>query len=229
MEEKNECLEDRLYDKTHTCPVCEENFKARTIKKGKTIFVEMDLGLRGKFKPIMPDYYYVIMCSSCGYTAVEKTFNKTNGKHIKNIKEKINKNYLPKTYPKIYDADIAIDRYKKALYFAHIKQSDVSEKAYIAQKIGFIYEDINNDKLALEYNIHAYNWYNEAYMEEKFPIMDMEENQFLYNLAYLAYKTGNKDDAKKTLGKLVVKKDLSVTLKEKIQDFREILKDEEKA
>ena len=70
MEQKNEELKERLYDKSYTCPICNKNFKAKQIKKGKTIFVEMDLGLRGKFKPIMPDYYYVIMCDNCGYTGV---------------------------------------------------------------------------------------------------------------------------------------------------------------
>ena len=89
MEQKNEELKDRLYDKSYTCPICNKNFKAKQIKKGKTIFVEMDLGLRGKFKPIMPDYYYVIMCDNCGYTAVAKTFDKTNGKHIKAIQKNI--------------------------------------------------------------------------------------------------------------------------------------------
>lgn len=229
MEQKNEQLESRLYDKTYACPVCDHKFKEKSIKKGKTIFIEMDLGLRGIFKPIMPDYYFVIMCSNCGYAAVEKTFNKTNGKHIKNLKDKISKNYSHKIYPDVYDANTAIDRYKKALYFAHIKQSDLSERAYIAQKIGFIFEDINNKDLAFEYNKYAYNWYKEAYTEEKFPIMDMEENQFLYNLAYLSYKIDNKDESKKILGKLIIKKDLSVTLKEKIEDFRELLKNEEKA
>ena len=229
MEQKNEELKERLYDKSYTCPICNKNFKAKQIKKGKTIFVEMDLGLRGKFKPIMPDYYYVIMCDNCGYTAVAKTFDKTNGKHIKAIQKNINKNYHPKNYPEVYTADIAIDRYKIALYFAHIKQSDISEKAYIAQKIAFIYGDINNKEGELEYNTHAYNWYSEAYIEEKFPIMDMEENQFLYNLAYLAYKIGNKDEAKKTLGKLIIKKDISNVLKEKIEEFRDILRNDEES
>ena len=59
--------------------------------------------------------------------------------------------------------------------------------------------------------------------------MDMEENQFLYNLAYLSYKIGNKDETRKTLGKLAVKKDLSNTLKEAVENFVEIIKNEDKA
>ncbi len=229
MEDKNESLEDRLYDKSYVCPVCDKKFKAREIKKGKTVFVEMDLGLRAHFKPLMPDYYYVIMCDNCGYAAVSKTFDKTMVRQVKAIKENVNKEYKPKKYPPVYDANIAIDRYKIALYFAHIKDGSASERAYIAQKLAFIYGDINDEKQELEYNKHAYNWYNDAYIEEKFPIMDMEENQFLYNLAYLAYKIGNKDEAKKTLSKVIVRKDLSVTLKEKVEDFIEILKAEDKA
>ena len=226
MEEKFENLEDRLYDKSYICPVCHNKFKAREIKKGKTVFKSLDLGLRGHFEPLMPDYYYVVMCDKCGYAVVTKTFNKTNAKHIRNINENVNKSYKPPMYPLVYDANVAIDRYKKALYFAHIKGSDVSEKAYIAQKIAFICNDIKDEKQELEYNNHAYNWYSEAYLEETFPIMDMEENQYLYNLAYLAYKIGNKDEAKKILSKVIVRKDLTATLKEKIEDFLEILKED---
>lgn len=226
METKIEDITNRLYDKSYTCPVCDKKFKSRDIKKGKTVFVNMDLGLRGKFEPIMPDYYYVVICDGCGYAAVTKTFLKTNGKHIKAIEKNVNKNYHPKVYPPVYDAEIAIDRYKIALYFAHIKDSDISEKAYIAQKIAFIASDIGDNELELEYNIHAYNWYKDAYIEENFPIMDMSENQFLYNLAYLAYKTGNIDESKKTLGKLIVKKDITPLLKEKMEDLLELIKKE---
>lgn len=226
MEEKFENLEDRLYEKSYTCPICSNKFKAREIKKGKTVFKNLDLGLRGHYEPLMPDYYYVIICDKCGYAAVTKTFNKTNIKHIKNINEKVNKDYKPHMYPLVYDAEVAIDRYKKALYFSHIKGGDISERAYISQKIAFIYGDLKDEKRELEYNLHAYNWYNEAFLEEKFPIMDMEENQYLYNLAYLSYKIGNKDEAKKTLSKVIVKKDLTTTLKEKVEDFIDLLKED---
>ncbi len=228
MSEKYEDLESRLYDKSYICPVCDKKFKNKDIKKGKTIFIEMDLGLRGKFKPIMPDYYYVVMCDGCGYASITKTFNKTTNKQIKNIKENLNPNYRPKKYKSVLDGKEAIDRYKIALYFAHIKDSQQSEKAYIAQKIAFISGDINNKNQELEFNKHAYNWYNDAYIDERLPIMGMEENQFIYNLAYLAYKTGNIDEAKKTISKIMVKQDLSATLKEKIEDFVQILKNNDK-
>ena len=96
MEQTNDDLQDRLYDKSYTCPICGEKFKSKDIKKGKTVFEGMDLGLRAKFNPILPDYYYVLICDKCGYAAVTKTFNKINNVHIKNIKENINKNYKPK-------------------------------------------------------------------------------------------------------------------------------------
>lgn len=223
----NEDLNERVYDKTYNCPFCKKKFKSSEIKKGKTTFIEMDLGLRQKFEPLQPDYYYAIVCQNCGYAGVTKTFSKLNGIHIKNIQKNITPNYVPKKYPLVYDAMTAIDRYKLALYFSHIKEGNVSEKAYIAQKLGTIYEDIGKEKEAQEYNLHAFNWYNEAYINEEFPILDMEEPQLLYNIAYLAYKLDKKEEAKKTIGKLVVRKDLSSILKEKVEDFSELLKHEQ--
>lgn len=226
MGEDNNDIKDRIYDKSCVCPVCEEKFKFKEIKKGKTIFIEMDLGLRGKFSPIMPDYYYVIICDKCGYASISKTFEKTTNAQIKKIKEKVNKNYKCEKYPDIYDAKTAIDRYKTALNFCYFKDASFSERAYIVQKIAFIYEDINEKSKALEYNKYAHNWYKKAYIDEDFPIMDMEEAQFLYNLAYLSYKTGDKEEAKRSISKVMIRKDLSSTLKEKVEQFIQVLKEE---
>lgn len=227
MQEKKEFnIEDCIYDKSRICPICENEFKSREIKKGKTRFVELDLGLRSIYAPIVPDYYNVIMCDECGYSAIEKRFNNLTLTNIKNVRNKRNTNYVPPKYPAIYDIEIAIDRFKKALYFCYMKESDLSEKAYICNKLANLYSDLKDEKLELEYRTHAYNGYKEAYINEKFPIMDMEEEQLLYTIAYLAYKIGKKDEAKKVLGGLIVKKTISYILKEKIQEFIEILKEE---
>lgn len=225
MDTNDNSLADSLYDKTYTCPVCKAKVKSKEIKKGKTTFVELDLGLRGKYEPIMPDYYFAIVCEECGYAGVTKTFNNISAINIKAIKENINPNYRPKKFPDFYDAKTAIERYKLALYFSHIKKGDMSEKAYIAQKIGLIYGDINEKTLEQEYLTHAYNWYSEAYLEEDFPILDMEEPQYMYNLAYLGYCIDKKEEAKKYLGKVMTNRDISTTLKEKVEDFMQLLKE----
>lgn len=222
METQN--FEDSIYQKTYNCPVCKNKFKSSEIKKGKTVFVETDLGLRQIFNPIMPDYYQALVCETCGYAGVIKNFEDLSVIQIRNITEKTHPNYKPPKYPLVYDAEVAIDRYKKALYFAHIKGDETSERAYISQKLALIYEDIKDEQHSQEYFNHAYNWYSDAYIEEDFPIMGMEEPHFLYNIAYLAYKVGNVEEAKKALSKVTLNRDISSTLKEKTDDFIEILK-----
>ena len=218
-------LAESLYDKTYTCPFCKSKIKSKEIRKGKTVFVELDLGLRGKYEPIMPDYYFAIVCSECGYAGVAKNFEKLSAIQIKNIKEKIHPNYKPKVFPPVYDANVAIERYKLALYFAEIKSADFSEKAYIAQKIGLIYGDIGNIEEEQKFLKYAYSWDSDAYIEEDFPIFGIEEPQFLYNLAYLAYRIDKKDEAKRHISEVMTNRDISATLKEKVEDFMEILKE----
>lgn len=221
-------LEVCLYDKSQVCPVCSSDFKSRAVKKGKTRFVQLDLGLRSTYTPIMLDYYSVIICDKCGYAGVEKNFNFLTSRQKKSIQENVNKNYVQPKYPSMYNAEIAIDRLKKALYFSYIKNGDSSEKGYICYKIAGIAQDLKNEQLQQEYLEQAYKWYQEAHLKERYPMMGMEEDQVLYITAYLAYKMGKRDEAKKILGKLVIKKTLSYTLKEKIQDFIFLIKDEEK-
>ena len=46
--------EDLLFDKTYTCPVCDHEFKSKTVRTGKAKLVSADTDLRPKYKRINP-------------------------------------------------------------------------------------------------------------------------------------------------------------------------------
>lgn len=217
-------IEDRLYDKTQICPICKSNFKSRGIKKGKTSLIEIDMGLRAIYKPIIPECYQVIICDNCGYASISKNFSKLGKINIEKIITNINKEYKPKKYPEIYTRKIAIERFKTALYFSYIKEGETSEKAYIAQKISNVYSDMNKTNEQQEYINLAYKWYEKAMAEEEFPILDMQENQYIYNLAYLAYKQQHLKLARKLLSELILKKDLEGFLSDRVDIFKELIR-----
>lgn len=58
--------QDFLFDKSFTCPLCDREFKARTVKIGKAKLAGSDLDLRPRYEQIDLLKYDVIMCPSCG-------------------------------------------------------------------------------------------------------------------------------------------------------------------
>ncbi|MDE7188424.1 MAG: DUF2225 domain-containing protein, partial [Lachnospiraceae bacterium] len=60
--------QDYLFDKSCTCPICDKEFKTRTVKVGKAKLAGSDLDLRPRYEQIDQLKYDVIMCPFCGYT-----------------------------------------------------------------------------------------------------------------------------------------------------------------
>ena len=56
--------QDFLFDKSFTCPLCDREFKARTVKIGKAKLAGSDLDLRPRYEQIDLLKYDVIMCPS---------------------------------------------------------------------------------------------------------------------------------------------------------------------
>ena len=58
--------QDFLFDKSFTCPICDREFKSRTVKIGKAKLAGSDLDLRPRYEQIDLLKYDIIMCPYCG-------------------------------------------------------------------------------------------------------------------------------------------------------------------
>jgi len=215
---------DCLYDKTYVCPVCDNVFKARAVRKNKAKFTGNDIDLKPNYEPIQPDYYEIIMCSKCGYAAITQTFDKISPKQIDLILQNIKPNFKPVKYSEVYDAAEALDRYQKALLNWEAKKGKIGEKAFICLKIAWIYRDMKKEKEELDFLKASYDGFNKAFLKENFPICGLEENTLLYILAVTASKLGDNDEAKRILGRLVIKRNLGERLRQKAEDFKGYLR-----
>ena len=131
--------QDYLFDKAYTCPICDREFKARTVKIGKAKLAGSDLDLRPRYEQIDLLKYDVIMCPSCGYAALSRFFKYLTSPQAKNIQKAISANFKPqKEAAETYTYDEALERYKMALANAIVKQTKASEKAYICLKTAWL-------------------------------------------------------------------------------------------
>ena len=162
--------QDYLFDKSFTCPICDKEFKARTVKIGKAKLAGTDLDLRPKYEQVDLLKYDIISCPYCGYAALSRYFKFVTAPQAKNIKNTISPTFKPQKEKEIYTYDEALERYKLTLANAIVKQAKPSEKAYICLKTAWLLRGKGEhlDPQAPDY------------AEQKKQI-DNEENEFLRN------------------------------------------------
>ncbi len=218
--------EECVYDKSYICPVCDAHFKAKAVRKGKARFIDNDEDLKPNYTPIQPDYYDVIVCNECGYAAISSKFDLITYSQQENISEMISKNYIKRDYPEVYDVDTAIERYMLALDNCEAKKSKLGEKSYIHLKLAWFYRDKRDEAREIEHLKIAYDGFNEAFTSEKLPICGLDENTLLYIIAAIGVRIGYEEESLRILGRLIVKKNLTSRLKDKIFFLRERLKEQ---
>ncbi len=231
---------DMLFDKTYVCPVCDQEFRAKTIRAGKIRMLGTDMDLRPKYENIDMMKYETIACPHCGYAALSRYFKYMTAMQLKLIKENICANYHPHPMDgEIYTHEEALERYKLTLANAIVKRAKASEKAYICLKMGWLMRGMGEalDVGASEYQAKkdAYARMEQEYLKnalegfmaavgaEAFPMCGMDEITVDYLIAVLAMECGVYDVSQKFLGKVIMSKNANSRVKDKARDVKEIL------
>lgn len=235
--------EDVIFDKTFTCPVCDQEFKSKTVKSGKVKLLTLDTDLRPIYQSMDPLKYDAIVCPSCGYAALNRFFKYVTSAQAGLIKNNITAAFRGmKETGTIYDYDDAIARHKLALVNAIVKKSKVSERAYTCLKTAWVIrgksEHLSKDlpdyskqlvaleKEELEFLDKAYTGFEEAFSKEDFPMCGMDESTITLLMAELARKSGKYDAAGRWISKVLISKDANERIKQKARDIKDLIKDE---
>lgn len=233
---------DIIFDKSYTCPVCDSDFKAKTVKTGKAKLVSADTDLRPKYQTVDSLKYDAIVCPSCGYSALNRFFNYMTAVQSRLIKEQITSNFkgLP-TIGEIYTYDDAISRHKLALVNTIVKKSKLSERAYTCLKTGWLirgkmeslpsdtanYEQVKSqlEKEEAQFILKAYDGFINAFSKEMFPMCGMDENTTTYLVADLARRSGKYDEASRWISKVLIARDANERIKSKARELKELIKE----
>lgn len=237
LNEKILSIESALYTSKLKCPVCDKEVHFRAVKTGKVRLVKTDLDLRPIYDILDPSMYEVVCCNHCGYAALRKQFLSILPKKANLIKKNVSGHFVGRTYPDIYSYDIAIERYKLALYDAMVMDSKDSEKAFLCLKIAWLYrgyleneplDDIDkNEQFKKNEDIflgHALEGFKIAHFKESFPTMGLDLITTKYLIGELSRRLGHREDAMKWISEVVVSKSASRRLKERAIESKELLK-----
>ncbi len=232
--------EELLFDKTHTCPVCGEEFHSKMIRTGKVKLLSADTDMRPKYQLVDSLKYDAIVCPKCGYAALSRFFKFVTQGQINLINENITKNFsgLPVT-GKIYTYDDAITRHQLALANAIVKKAKASEKAYTCLKMAWLYrgkaetlpkDTPEYDKVIEELSkqetdllVNAYEGFLSAFSKEMFPMCGMDEITVTYLAADLARRIGRYDESSRWISKVLTDRKANERIKNKARDIKEML------
>lgn len=239
--------EDMVFDKTFTCPVCDEQFKAKMVRAGKAKAMLPDQDLRPRYEGIDVLKYDILSCPHCGYSGLSKNFPYLTPNQKKAIKENICESFIAKPddpQKKIYTYEDAIERHKLALVNTIVKHGKASEKAFICLKTGWLFRgqgeklDItlatydakkeDCDKAEIEFLRNAYDGFIQARTNESFPIAGMDELTLDYLLAALALRFEEYDTASRLISSILTSRTANARIKDKARDLKDILAERKK-
>lgn len=232
--------QDYLFDKSYTCPICDREFKARTVRVGKVKLAGTDLDLRPKYDQVDLLKYDIIMCPHCGYAALSRFFKFVTSLQAKNIKTTISASFKPQTEVKeIYSYEDALERYKLTLANAIVKQAKPSEKAYICLKTAWLLRgkgehmdtsapDYAEQKKKLdeeenEYLHNALEGFLSARQTENFPMCGMDEPTVDYLISVLSMRFEQYDVASRLLGGILTNTSANPRMKDKARMVKEMI------
>ena len=232
--------EDLLFDKSYTCPVCNNEFHSKMIRTGKVKLLSADTDLRPKYQLVDSLKYDALVCPSCGYAALSRFFKFMMPAQAKLIRENITKNFsgLPQTGG-TYTYDDAILRHQLALANAVVKKAKTSEKAYTCLKMAWLYrgkaENLPKDskdyqtqiielkKQELELLKNACEGFKSAYSKETFPMCGMDEITMMYLIADLCRRIGHFDESKRWISSVLTSRGANERIKNKARDLKDMV------
>ncbi len=235
---------DFLFDKSYTCPICDKEFKTRTVKVGKAKLLGTDSDLRPKYDKIDSLKYDIILCPSCGYASLARYFKVITPPQAKLVKENISKGFKPLPEKPVYSYDDALERYKLTLANAIVKRGKASEKAYICLKMAWLVRgkseelditDPDYDALLksckddeMELLKSALEGFISARQSESFPMCGMDETTVDYLIAVTAAKFQRYDIAAKMVSGILLSPNANARMKDKARDLKQQILDERK-
>ncbi|MDD2971303.1 MAG: DUF2225 domain-containing protein [Lachnospiraceae bacterium] len=232
--------QDFIFDKTYSCPVCDSEFKSKTVKVGKAKLVGTDMDLRPKYEGIDMLKYDIVMCPKCGYAALGRYFKTLSVHQASKIRETISKVFKEqKEMSQVYTYEEALERYKLALASTIVKQGKASEKAYICLKTAWLIRgrnenlDLNDEEYAAkkakgeeeekEFLKNALEGFLAARQNESYPMCGMDEATVDYLIAVIALRFDQFDVSSRLISGILGASGTNPRIKDRARDLREVL------
>ncbi|MEQ8174479.1 MAG: DUF2225 domain-containing protein [Syntrophomonadaceae bacterium] len=220
---------DFLYDKEVVCPLCEKKIKVRVVKRSGLRLIRRDSDSLPYYKYINPLFYDVWVCNHCGYASLESTFlNDLKKSEQDLIYQKVSSHWQYREYPSTMPLEMALDRYKIALYCSEIRNAKENEMSMLLLKLAWLHRLKGNSELEKRCLGKAVAAFKVLYEKGNFPVAGMNESALVYMLADLNNRIDEDKECLMWLGILLNDRQATPALKEKARDLKYLISEEKK-
>lgn len=213
-----------LFESEVECPVCHQQVTVKRIRRSALRLQRRDTDSMPVYQDINPLFYEIWLCNHCGYAASQSSFSQPLMKvEAELILKNISRKWRAKEYPPLYDADIAVERFKLALVSATVRKAKSIDIAMLCLKMAWVYrtqEDTENEVKCLNQAIIGLK---SADDKGPFPVAGMDESALAFLIGELSRRVGNNQDALEYLGRVIVNRTAKNALKEKARDQRQLI------
>lgn len=213
-----------LFMKSYTCPICGHTFKSLSIKASKLEAEHTDTDLRVHYANIEPLYYDVVTCPNCWYSALTEMFKE--GAAQKGQIDQLLKDYKSQIKLK---TDGNLDSLTVfAGYYLALACAPKCFRNYHASmgklwlKLSHIYDDCQEEKMALHATEQALKGYMSAYENSAMP--SKQNQQLYYIIGELSLRLNDLNTARKFFFQAKVDKEGSPVVTRHAEDRIEYLR-----
>jgi hypothetical protein len=228
-----------IFDKKMTCVVCDMPFTTKVLKSSKARRIGSDADLRPRYQNIDILKYGVCSCPNCGYSALHSSFAHISTRQAENVMQTVCTHFMPedRTGWESYTYEQAIRMHELALQSAEAKLAKDGEKSYLHLLLAWLYREKQAQEengsaveqgtredytlVAEEHYKAAFEGFQQAMMNEMFPIGGMDQPTLEYVIAYLAYHFGKLEVAAKMIGSVMTNSSASRNVKDRAYDLKE--------
>lgn len=196
---------ETYYTKKHICIYCEKSFTSLSIRPRYSIPFQTDSDFcpHYKNKEVNPHYYYVNVCTECGFAFSKEFSHKFPPGSKEMIKVQIEDQWEKRDFSKLRDFRLAVDSYKLAIYAGSIKREKHVTLGGLCLRLAWIYREENNNEQEQRFQSLALKEFEESFKISDFLGSSMTELKMLYICGELQRRLGDLTKAISYFAKII--------------------------
>jgi uncharacterized protein (DUF2225 family)/CheY-like chemotaxis protein len=225
--ESNEPIDNFVYVKKITCPVCKNSFEIQVIRFTKLPLEKVDLDFRQHYVGFEPLWYAVQVCPQCGYAHLTDNFDKITEHDRNMISQKFSQ--LQFNSPGISsqrDINQAFTSYYLALYWLKDTKPYKLHEAKLWLRLAWLYDDVKEPELSKLASEKALAIYKDLYQNNRAQTTVEQDQRTTMLLAELCVRQGLKDEALRYFRDTIVNKGGNKIMNEKARDRMHDIRDQ---
>lgn len=216
-------IEQHLYDKTVTCPICSNEFTVKCAKINSPRIKSKDSDFFIHYSVINPYFYDIWICNQCGYAAPKKEFPKIKSSEKNSLIKNLAPKWKPRTFPLIQNEETALERYKLALLTATFTYKDQGYIAFLLLKIAWMYRLLQDTENEISFLQQSLKCFEKAFINEPFPICGLQRDSLTYLIGELYRRIGDDTNALSWFSKVITTIGASQKVKELARDGKDLI------